>query len=87
MRLKIKGLLLIGLLSPALFALSGCAGKTAAASPTASNFSRPVAGGMKPASQVAACCRPLAEGKISLDRCMANPQCVANSNRCCMNAF
>jgi hypothetical protein len=44
-------------------------------------------GGMKSPSQVSACCRPLAEGKVSLAQCMANPACIANGNRCCMNAF
>lgn len=69
----------------AVTVLTGCA--TSRATRTPSNFSQPTMAGMKSPSQVAACCRPLAEGRISLDKCMANPACIANGNRCCMNAF
>lgn len=67
--------------------LSGCAGRVrsqGAARP--SSFGAIVARGTKPASQVAPCCRALAEGRISLAECYANPTCQSNGNRCCSNA-
>lgn len=83
---KLSLFLMIALLG-AMTCLTGCAAKaTAAASPSA-NYGPPTPSGMKSPSQVQACCRPLAEGRISLAQCMANPQCVANGNRCCMNSF
>jgi hypothetical protein len=70
----------------AIAVFSGCAG-TQATAKQGKNFSRPVVRSTKNASQVAPCCRDLAEGRISLDQCMTKSECRANDNRCCMNAI
>lgn len=70
--------------------LAGCARTTQAAAPGASGSHRAgpaTATGVRNPSEVQPCCRPLAEGRISLDACMRNPACVANQNSCCMNAI
>lgn len=70
--------------------LGGCArtNQTVAAQPVpVGKGSQPIAAGVKPASHVSPCCRPLAEGRVGLDQCMLNPQCMANNNSCCMNAI
>lgn len=66
--------------------LTGCATKTVT-SGAGGTSSRPVAAGLKSPNQVAPCCRDFAAGKISLDRCMEKPECIANNRTCCMNAF
>lgn len=65
--------------------LGGCA-KTVGIRPSG-QFGRPTGKGLKPPHQVPACCRPLAEGKITLAQCMENPQCKANGNVCCMRTI
>jgi len=68
--------------------LGGCARTSHVTTGNSSmNPSQASATGLKPASQVSPCCRPLAEGRISLDQCMQNPACVANGRSCCMNAI
>lgn len=70
--------------------LAGCARTTQVAAAPAGAVGRgssPVSSGLKSPSQVQPCCRALAEGRISLDQCMQNPQCVANNRSCCMNAI
>jgi len=67
---------------------TGCARQTTSAPRSSFNGSAlAVGGGVKPASQVAPCCRPLAEGRIGLDQCMENPTCKANNRTCCMQAI
>ncbi len=83
------------LLVAAAFALlmmvqfAGCARQAATTSPMRSNMtsSQPVGSGLRPASMVQPCCRPLAEGRISLDQCMENPACKANNRMCCIHAI
>lgn len=72
-----------------LVVFSGCAKTTMTSRSGGATgpSSRPVSSGLKSPAQVAPCCKALAEGKISLDRCMENPQCIANNRTCCMNAF
>lgn len=70
--------------------LAGCARTTQVTTVSSGQVGRgssPVASGLKSPSQVAPCCRALAEGRISLDQCMQNPQCTANNRSCCMNAI
>lgn len=71
--------------------MAGCASKTATKTTTSSprygSSSVPVSTGLKPAGQVAPCCRALAEGRISLDQCMENPTCKANGRMCCFQAI
>lgn len=71
-----------------VFQFTGCTRPTPVASvSTLAPQSRPTASGIKPAAQVNQCCRAFAEGRISLDRCMENPACVANGRQCCMQAI
>lgn len=67
---------------------AGCGRQTATMSvKPGMNSSQPTATGLKPSNQVAACCKPMAEGRISLDQCMENPTCAANNRVCCMQAI
>lgn len=79
-----------GTLALLMVVFAGCsrpAASTVAASNTSFTSSQPVGTGLKAVNQVSPCCRPLAEGRISLDQCMENPVCKANNRQCCMNAI
>jgi hypothetical protein len=67
--------------------LGGCARQSATVSHSNLTGGQPIASGVKQPSQVAPCCKALAEGRISLDQCMENPTCKANNRVCCMQAI
>jgi len=69
-----------------LVQLGGCA-RTANQTTAAGSSSQITGTGVLPPSQVAPCCRALAEHRISLDQCMENPTCKANNRVCCMQAI
>lgn len=83
-------IVVVGSLALLMFVFAGCsrpAATTVAAGNTSMSPSTPVGSGLKAASMVSPCCRPLAEGRISLDQCMENPACKANNRTCCVNAI